>query len=188
MLDRSNDTLKKLVEGDREVIKKLYVNVFPKISAYVLKNKGTVEDAEDIFQKLLMQVIARYKTKIFTIESTIEGFLYVAGTNLWKRELNKKKRKVTNNEIMELVSEEDDFVLAALEQERWELFQEKLNKVSENCKALLKLFFKKTPYKEIVKKLGYKSDNVVRQRIFNCKSQLLKVIKNDTRYNELKEL
>lgn len=184
MSDVTIDQLSELAKGNRKIINNLYINVFPKIKSYVMKNNGYSEDAEDVFQKVLIQVIARYKNKPFEIKSTLDGFLYVAASNLWKRELNKRKREVTNDKVIELLSEEDDIVMASLEQEKWELFQEKLNDISENCKALLKLFFKKVPYKEIVVQLGYKTDNVVRQRIFNCKSQLTKAIQNDARFNE----
>ncbi|WP_075340746.1 RNA polymerase sigma factor [Tenacibaculum agarivorans] len=186
MLENARDIIKEIASGNRRIIDELYLNVFPKIKSYVLKNNGHIEDAEDVFQKVLIQVIARYNTKPFVIQSSIEGFLYIAGTNLWKRELNKRKKRVTNSTVVELVSDDDDLVLSTLEQEKWELFQEKLSTISENCKTLLKFFFKKTPYKDIAVHLGYKSDNVVRQRIFNCKSQLTKAIRNDIRYNELK--
>ena len=75
-----------------------------------------------------------------------------------------------------------------MEQEKWELFQEKLEALSDNCKTILKLFFKKTPYVEIAKKLEYASDNVLRQRIFKCKKKLSELIKKDSRYTLLKEL
>ncbi|SNR15467.1 RNA polymerase sigma factor [Tenacibaculum jejuense] len=188
MQENPSDIIKEITVGNRAVIRKLYSTIFPKIKSYVLKNNGNVEDAEDIFQKVLIQIIARYKTKPFVIKSTLDGFLYIAAANLWKRELNKRKNRVTNTNVFELLSEEEDLTLSVLEQEKWELFQEMLNAISGNCKTLLQLFFKKTPYKKIVSQLGYKSDNVVRQRIFNCKSQLAKAIQNDTRYKELKEL
>ncbi|TCI91510.1 RNA polymerase sigma factor [Tenacibaculum sp. M341] len=185
MLDNKVITLKELAQGNKKTIHHIYLNLFPKIKSYVLKNNGQIEDAEDIFQKALIQIISRYNVNPFEIKSSLEGFIYVASTNLWKRELNKRKIRVTNSKVIELLSEHDDLVLATLEQEKWELFQEKLNEISENCRTLLKFFFQKTPYKKIANQLGYKSDNVVRQRIFNCKSQLTKAIQNDFRYKNL---
>jgi len=90
--------------------------------------------------------------------------------------------------VMELQSEERDMALATLEQERWELFAEKLELISENCKKVLQLFFAKISYNEIVKRLGYSSETVARQRVFKCKSKLTQTIINDQRYNSLKEL
>lgn len=181
-------TLYKLAAGDRHIIKELYQKVFPKIKSFVLKNSGGVADAEDVFRKALMQLIARFKVKPFTIESSFEAYIYGVCRNLWLRELNKQKRMVTNDNVIELNREDEDMTMATLEQEKWELFQEKLSAISDNCKKILQLFFKKTPRKEIASQLGYNSDNVVRQRIFNCKSQLTKAIQKDARYHQFKEL
>jgi len=183
-----NDHLQNLAEGNKQTIKELYTTVFPKVASFILTNKGNHSDAEDIFQKALLQLIARYKTKAFVVESSFEGYFYTVCKNLWRRELNKQKRIVTNDEVVERSKEVEDMTMATLEQEKWDLFQEKLAQLSDNCKQLLQLFFQKVPYKEIVDKLSYNSDNVVRQRIFNCKSQLTKLIKGDSRYNEIKEL
>ncbi|MFD2561661.1 RNA polymerase sigma factor [Aquimarina rubra] len=183
-----NDRLKQLVNGEKQVIQDLYKKEFPKVQSFVLSNNGSITDAEDVFQKALMQLIARYKVKTFVIEGALEGYFFVVCRNLWRRELNKQKRIVTNDDALEHVKEAEDMTMATLEQEKWELFQEKLTQLSDNCKQLLQLFFQKVPYKEIVEKLGYNTDNVVRQRIFNCKSQLTKLIKSDSRYNQIKEL
>ncbi len=182
------DQLKQLVTGDKELMQDLYIKEFPKIRSFVLGNSGDIADAEDVFQKALMQLIARYKVKAFVIESSFSAYFYAVCRNLWRRELNKQKRIVTNDEVLEHSKEIEDMTMATLEQEKWELFQEKLTKLSDSCKQLLQLFFQKTPYKDIMEKLGYNTDNVVRQRIFNCKSQLTKLIKSDTRYNQIKEL
>ncbi len=182
------DQLKQLVTGDTKLMQDLYKKEFPKIRSFVLANNGDIVDAEDVFQKALMQLIARYKVKPFVIESSFSAYFYIVCRNLWRRELNKQKRIVTNDEVMEHSKEAEDMTMATLEQEKWELFQEKLTELSDNCKQLLQLFFQKVPYKDIMEKLGYNTDNVVRQRIFNCKSQLTKLIKSDTRYNQIKEL
>ncbi|SEL35703.1 RNA polymerase sigma factor, sigma-70 family [Aquimarina amphilecti] len=188
MLIPEKDLLERLVNGDKKVIQDLYIKEFPKIKSFILNNNGNEADSEDVFQKALMQIIARYKSNAFTLKGSFDGFLYSACRNLWRRELNKQKRIVTNDEVIEHAKEADDLTMATLEQEKWELFQEKLAELSDNCKQLLQLFFQKVPYKDIVVKLGYNTDNVVRQRIFNCKSQLTKLIKKDSRYNQIKEL
>ncbi|MCK8522690.1 RNA polymerase sigma factor [Aquimarina sp. D1M17] len=183
-----NDQLKLLVSGDRNVIQDLYLKEFPKIKSFVLNNNGTLSDAEDIFQKALLQLIARYRVKTFVVEGSFRAYFYSACRNLWRRELNKQKLIVTNDKVIERNKATEDMIMATLEQEKWELFQEKLAELSDNCKQLLQLFFKKVPYKKITEELGYNSDNVVRQRIFNCKSQLTKLIKKDNRYKNMKGL
>ena len=53
---------------------------------------------------------------------------------------------------------------------------------------ILSLFFAKTPYAEIVASTEYTSETVVRQRVFKCKKKLTDLIKEDLRFNSLREL
>lgn len=180
--------LKALVDGDSKKIIVIYQENFTSVKKFVLQNKGGVADAEDIFQKALLQITVRYKKEKFEIKSSFNAYLYTVCKNLWRRELNKHKNKVTNDEVIELVSEERDNSLAYLELKRQELFIEKLDMISENCRKILSYFFAKVPYSEIVESTDYNSETVVRQRVFKCKKKLTELIKNDIRYTSLIEL
>lgn len=173
---------------NEKVILEIYTQIFPNVKRFVLNNKGAQEDAEDVFQKALIQIMARVQAQHLEIKSSFDGYLFTACKNLWRRDLNKSKLKVTNSEVVELKSEARDLALSVLEQERWEFFQEKLNLISDNCKEILKQFFNKVPYKVIAEKLSYTSENVVRQRVFKCKNKLTEMIQTDNRFNQLKEL
>jgi len=188
MFINEKNRLKELSEGNPTVINELYSKTFPKVISFVLKNKGTKSDAEDIFQKVLMQLIARYRVKAFDTKTTFEGYIYTAAKNLWRRELNKRKNRVTNDGTIELTNEESDMASAILEQEKWELFQEKMELLSDNCRTVLKLFFKKIPYEEIMIQMNYSSNSVLRQRIFKCKNKLTDLIKNDPQFLKIKNL
>lgn len=180
--------LKALVQGDSRIILEIYKTCFPHVRNFVVQNSGKLEDAEDIFQKALMQISIRYKREEFEIKSSFQAYLYVVCKNLWRRDLNKSKHRVTNDGIVELVDEEKDQAMALLEQKRQELFTEKLQEISENCKKILSLFFAKIPYIKIAKEHGYSSETVVRQRVFKCKKQLINLIKKDKRFQSLKDL
>jgi len=180
--------LTSLLNNDAKGIMKIYTIVFPRVRKFVIQNKGNQQDAEDIFQKALIQITVRYRKQRFTINSSFEAYLFTSCKNLWRKELKIRKSRVTNSEIIELVPEERDMALSILEQERWELFNEKLNKLSENCKKVLTMFFNNTSYEDIVKKMEYSSETVARQRVFKCKTKLSKQIKDDQRYNPLKTL
>ncbi len=177
-----------LLNNDSKGIMVIYEIVFPRVRKFVLQNRGKQQDAEDIFQKALLQITVRYRKEKFEIHSSFEAYLFTTCKNLWRKELKIAKNRVTNTEIIELVPAERDMALTILEQERWELFTEKLNLVSENCKKMLTLFFNNTSYKDIVKTMGYASETVARQRIFKCKAKLSEAIKEDQRYNSLKKL
>ncbi|WP_299107085.1 sigma-70 family RNA polymerase sigma factor [uncultured Tenacibaculum sp.] len=179
--------LKALVEEDKRVLLTIYKNNLPKVKSFVLKNNGNMEDAEDIFQKALLQISMRYKKEKFTITTSFDGYLFTVCKNLWRRELNKHKNRVTNSEIVELANEDRENSLALVEQKRQELFIEKMKEISENCRQILFMFFAKTSYAEIVAATEYNSETVVRQRVFKCKKKLTEIIKADKRYNSLRE-
>ena len=187
-MPNNTNYLDALLHNDSKVIMEIYTIIFPKVKNFILQNKGQQVDAEDIFQKALLQIAVRYRREPFEIKSSFEAYVFTACKNLWRRELNKSKTRVTDDGVMELQSEERDMALATLEQGRWELFAEKLDAISENCRKVLTLFFAKVSYARIVQEMDYSSETVARQRVFKCKSKLVETITNDNRYNSLKEL
>ncbi|SNR14989.1 RNA polymerase ECF-type sigma factor [Tenacibaculum jejuense] len=180
--------LNALVEGNSRIISKIYSTNFSQVKRFILQNKGGVVDAEDVFQKALLQIAVRHKKEGIAIKSSFDAYLFTVCKNLWRRELNSKKNRVTNQEVIELVSEAKENANALVEQKRHELFLEKLNMVSDNCKKILSLFFAKVPYAEIVESTEYNSETVVRQRVFKCKKKLTDLIRGDKRYLSLQEL
>ncbi len=180
--------LEALLKGSSKDIRNIYKKNFPRVRGFVLQNKGRQEDAEDVFQKALLQLAIRYKKEKFEIRQSFEAYLFTVCKNLWRRELNKSKNKVTNGIVIEPKNEERDMALSILEQKRWELFTESLELISENCKKILKMFFDKVSYAQIVINMQYNSETVARQRVFKCKNQLRKLIEKDHRMNALREL
>lgn len=180
--------LRVLSEGNTKEIGYIYSDNFPSVKRFILQNNGNIQDAEDIFQKALLQIAVRYKKEPFEIRISFNAYLFTVCKNLWRRELNKSKRQVTNTRVIELTNEERDQAFAIVEQKRSELFIEKLHLISENCKKILTLFFAKISYSEIMKSHNYNSETVVRQRVFKCKKQLTELIKKDHRYDTLREI
>lgn len=174
-----------LITNDVKIIKRLYQENFVKVKSFVLKNKGQIEDAEDIFQKALMQIAVRYEVEKFEIKSSFEAYLFTVCKNLWRKELNASKGKVTEYNFQELDDESDAIAKSALEQKRWELFTEKLFEIAGRCKELLNLYFADVSYPEIVTSLDYGSEAVARQAVYKCKERLKALIRKDIRFNEL---
>lgn len=172
--------------GDNIGIGKIYAKLYPKVKKHILQRDGSEADAKDIMQKALIQLSTRAQDTNFSITSSFDGYFIVICKNLWIREAKKQKLRVTNDTSMNLVSDDVDVAMSSFEQEKWELFKEKLQEISENCRELLQLFFKKTSYKEIASLKNYASENTVKQRIFKCKSKLKDLIQSDRRYVDLK--
>ncbi len=184
----TNYFLQSLRNGDNLGIRKIYQELYPKVRSFILKRDGNEDDAKDIMQKALIQLSVRAQDKNFQFTSSFEGYFITICKNLWIREVKKSKLRVTNDGVIDLVSDDMEIAMSVHEQEKWELFQEKLNEVSENCSELLKLFFNKVSYKKIAELKNYATVNTVKQRIFKCKSKLKEAIQSDQRYQQLKYL
>jgi len=179
--------LEGLRNGDTKIIKALYTTVFPKVRDFIFKNKGKHHDVEEVFHNALFQLTIRLKIDNLEINSSFEAYLFTMCRNIWRKELNNRKKWVRKDTFMTLREEEYDHSEAIIAQERWDLFEKKVELLSPNCRELLKAYFNKISYTEIVKKFNYSSDNVAFQRIFRCKKQLADLIKNDSNYEKLKK-
>ena len=182
------DYVEALIDGDQRMVSKIYKENLPKVMSFVLKNSGSREDAEDIFQMAVLQITTRYKATPFIIHSSFQAYLFTVCKNLWRRQLNSQKNRVTRSEFQEPVDNTAELALSILEQQRWELFTSCLQKLSENCQKVLTLFFNKIPYRDMVEQLGYNSETVARQRVFKCKAKLVSFVKEHKNFNSLTNL
>ncbi len=183
---KDSNYLEGLRNGDRKTIQIIYTNIFPKVRDFVFKNKGKHQDAEEIFHNALFQLTIRLKIDEVEIKSSFEAYVFTMCRNLWRKELNYRKKWVRKEEVKTLTREEYDHSEAIILQERWELFDEKIRLLSPNCQALLRAYFEKISYNAIVKQFKYASENVAFQRVFKCKKQLADLIKKDDNYKKLK--
>ncbi len=177
-----------LINNNEQIVIDIYKNMFSQVLSFVSNNKGQRIDAEDVFQKALLQLAVRYKKEKFVIQTTFEAYFFTVCKNLWRRELNKSKVWVTKHELFELKDENEDIAMAVLEQKRWELFTENLELISEKCKTLLKQYFTKVSYDTIVSTFNYSSGTVARQAVFKCKKRLTQLVKKDKRFTLLNKL
>lgn len=181
----NNAQIEQLVNGDPSIYKMLYAKLLPKIIFYVKNNNGTEDDAKEIFQNALFQLITRAKISCIEIRSSFEGYIFVVCKNLWLKELNNRKKEIRNDGVFELKVNESETIASILQQEQWDLFEEKRKMLTDNCRELLKDFFNKVSYKKIVAKFKYSCENVAFQRVFKCKKRLADLIKADSKYQNL---
>jgi len=182
-MQNESSFIQDFLQGDPDVLSKIYKNIFPHINAYILSRGGNKSQAEDIFQDALVILFVKLKEDKLQIQS-FDKYLFTVCRNLWRKQ-NSGKR-VTNVDSIPLISEELDKASFFIEHQQWELYKEKFEDLSAQCQEILLLLLKKTSYEQIVEKFNYSSHVVARQRVFKCKSRLIKLIKNDARYRRLK--
>ncbi|NQX85099.1 MAG: sigma-70 family RNA polymerase sigma factor [Flavobacteriaceae bacterium] len=172
-----------LITGNEIVIKEMYSKFFPKITSFVLSNRGDAQDASDVFHDGLMYIIVTQKEKRKPIHS-FEGYLFVICKNIWLKQL---KKKVIKQEVMPLIDSDMDLSRFIIKQQMHEFYIEKFSLLSDNCKTILGSYFNGLSYDAILEEHQYASINTVRQRVFKCRSKLISLIKSDDNYLKIKQ-
>lgn len=179
-----------IVEGirneDRKILKQLYRDYFELIKKMVLKNSGTLADAEDVFQESLVAIYSKLREQDIVLKRPFRGYLYAVARNLWLMQLRKKSyQKVTFQDIIQYndSAEVMDKQLEKREQEA--LYHTKFKTLPADCQQVLTLFFEKKSMEEIAETMGYSNAGYAKKKKFLCKKCLIEMIREDALFKEL---
>jgi len=144
--------------GDREVYEWMYRKYFNMIYLMVQKNSGDLEDAKDLFQDTLIELVKNMRQLDFTLTSKISTYLYAIARNIWFSRLRSdKKAPVISTDKMNtnLPESPDEIELKEEEEKKLEVSTQMLSKLNKDCQELLRMFyFYKRSLTEIAEKLG----------------------------------
>lgn len=157
------------------VIKHLYKVNYQKVQSYIIHNSGTSEDAQDIFQEVIITFIELVKQEKFRGESTVSTFLLALARNTWLNELKKRGRSQLRDERFEKGKStmNEDVSKYIVDREMRMQVMELVDKLGENCKKiLLAYYYENLSMKEILQQLEYENEQVVRNKKYKCLKQL----------------
>ncbi len=171
-------------------IKFLYREHFELLSRYILNNSGNEQDAEDIFQDVIVAFVNLVQAGKFRGESSIRTFLFSLNKNIWLNELKRKGRALAREEKYERQTDHNELTAdMALElQQTKEGLMAVIGELGDNCKKILLLFyFENKSMKEILAELPYENEQVVRNKKSKCLKKLEQIISgNTTLHRQLK--
>ena len=175
------ELIKSLQNGrDRnEAIRFIYNNHFPVLSSFVLNNTGSLEDAEDIFQEVVVSFISLVQLNKFRGESTVKTFLYSMNRFAWLNELKRKGRADERNLNYEKIKDNKapDAGQYLIEKETQAELNRLMEDLGDTCKKILLLFYyENLSMKDILAQTGYENEQVVRNKKYKCLKQLEKMI------------
>ncbi len=157
----------------------LYRNNYLLTAAYIRQNNGSEQDAEDIFQEVILVFIEIVKKDKFRGESSISTFLYSITRNIWLNELKKRDRSRYRDEVFEKSRDpmEMDVSHYMMDKEIKSQLMLIMESLGETCKRiLLAFYFQKLSMREILKTLEYENEQVVRNKKYKCLKQLEQLI------------
>ncbi len=180
--------LKGLKSNDNEVLNFIYRKYFPEIRFFVIKNSGSDEDAQDVFQEAIIIIYKKLRDGVLDLTCSFKTYLYSVCRIVWLKQLEKRKIKkdgFSDNQVFVDLQEGVDEM--AEEQERYKLYQKHFQTLHVDCQTILKLFLEKVPLKEIASRMNINSEKYLKKRKFQCKEILVKRIQNDPNFKKLKD-
>lgn len=173
-----------LVEGDSEVISEIYRLFYHQIEGYVKKNKGTREDAKDLFNESLKIIYLQGRDKL-ELRSSFGGYLRTICQRRWINHLKRSQRFEPDIEKQAEPQDVGNVIDSLLDQERQILFRKHFNMLPERCRQILEFSFEGLNYREAAEKLKL-NYSFVRRRGGECTQQLIESVRKDPVFKELK--
>ena len=185
-------TVEAIIEGirssDASILEFVYRKYFSTIRFFVIKNSGTDEDAQDIFQEAMILIYKRIKKDTLELSCAFRTYLYSVCRLLWLQQLNKRQVKVTSLSENEVYINLDDQVEQQYkEQERYRLYQKHFKTLKPECQEILRLSLKRVPLKEIARLMNFSSEKYLKKKKYECKEMLIKRIQNDLNFKDLRD-
>lgn len=149
-------------------IKALYRH-YPVVRQMILKNSGSKQDAEDIYQEALIILFRKVKENDFKLTSSLATFLYSISRFQWMNELRKRKKESTDD-APEISEDEANRISNYIEEEaQFKKAEAALLTLGEKCRELLRLFyFEKLDFATIAGKIGLSNEKVAKNQKYRC--------------------
>ncbi|MCR8557793.1 sigma-70 family RNA polymerase sigma factor [Mucilaginibacter sp. BJC16-A38] len=153
----------------------LYRSHYPALSNYVRLNRGSEQDAEDIFQEVIVNFIEIVRKEKFRGEAGIGTFLYSLNRFTWLNELKRRNRALLREEVYDKKSgvDEKDVSQFLVERESKMLVLSLLEKLGDVCKQILTSFYyENKAMKEILQLVNFENEQVLRNKKYKCLKSL----------------
>ncbi len=178
------NVMKGIVLGNEEVMKAFYKKNFPIVKKYVLKNSGSVQDAEDVLQDAMLVLYQKLREDTVDIHCSIYTYFFGICRNIWKARLRINNRWVLNNELIEYQQNIETPMPEVLHPPTQEqIYKKYFGELNSMSRKLLHLFFEGKSMREIAGLMGY-TERYTRKK----KSLLVKCLRSNIQKDPLYEL
>lgn len=162
-------------EKMEETVKAIYRDHFASLSWYIMNNSGSRQDAEDIFQEVLVDFISLVQQDKFRGEASVKTFLFSLNRYSWLNELKRRGRALAREEKFEKGQDrvEADISQVLIGREDKAGVMRLIEALGEACRKILVLFYyENRSMKEILAYTDYENEQVLRNKKYKCLKQL----------------
>ncbi len=178
-LNSDSRVLEQIRKGDEQALVTLFEKNRTPVTAFVVRNSGTRDDAEDLLQEAVIVLWERVRSGQFHYSSALSTFIFATARNKWLRLLARKRKELpmvhNGNEIasgdassLEIVIEEEETIKMRMA----------LDKLGDPCRTILLLYYyDECSMQEIAQRMGFANADSVKSKKYQCKKALERAFK-----------
>ncbi len=165
------EIFERICKGDEKALEVIYKKYYRMMTKLVITNSGTEEEARDVYQDALVVFWQKATSGNLILTSKMSTFIYSICQNLWRKELDRKKR-LSNEEKDASVSLDTDTA------EREKIMAACINQLGDTCKkVLMYYYFEEMSMQDIAEKLGFANTDTAKTKKYKCKKKLDELVK-----------
>lgn len=166
--------------GDDKGLVMLYEANRKQIRAYVTRNSGTEDDANDLLHEAVVVLWERVRSNRYEHKAQLSTFIYATVKNLWLRRLARTRRESPADIEEQTGRIEDASALDILvESEEAAIIHQALEQLGDPCKTLLILFYwEEQSMESIASSMGFANAETAKSKKYQCKKALQKLVKD----------
>ena len=180
---KDKEILESIRKGDNnKALSYLYDESLVKVRKYILKNSGSKDDANDIFQDAVIIFFNQVRAQKFNEAHSIDSFIFSVGRNLWIDKVRRQKKFASYESPEQFASISGDFdhLEDLISKEKTLAMKNIFSKLDEKCQQVLNyVIYEKCSMKEVKEKMGYSSENVAKTTHYRCKQYLKELVKSN---------
>lgn len=165
------EIFERICKGDEKALEFLYQKYYRMMTKMVITNSGTEDEARDVYQDALIVFWQKATSGNLVLTSKMSTYIYSICQNLWRKELDRKKR-LSNEEKDASVTMDIDGP------EREKILAKCIDQLGETCKkVLMYYYFEEMSMQDIAEKLGFANTDTAKTKKYKCKKKLDELVK-----------
>ena len=178
--------LEGLARQDSRIIDLIYKSNYKMVQTMVLKNKGSIDDAADIFQEGMIILYHKSLNKEFVLSCQLQTYLYSVCNRLWLKKLKKSNQiNWEMDDIAQLKSVDIDMEDFQEKQTHFAIMEKAMGQIGEPCKSLLEAYYiHKKQMNEIATAFKYTNADNAKTQKYKCMMRLKKIFFSEIKSNK----
>ena len=165
------ELFERICKGDEKALEFIYKKYYRMMTKLVITNSGTEDEARDVYQDALVVFWQKARSGNLVLTSKISTYVYSICQNLWRKELDRKKRlsneEKDSSESLDMDGPEREKIIARC-----------MEQLGDTCrKVLMYYYFDEMSMQEIADKLGFANTDTAKTKKYKCKQKLDELIK-----------